>query len=340
VNQATWNRLFGWREAFEEPFVLWSTVGVVIVLVLSGLIIQVLYRKKAVGQKTYEELFLRWRSWLVLTVFMIVPILLGAAWTILAVMLLSLAVFSEYSRATGLFRDKLVSAVVVLCIFALSLAAFDHWERLYFALAPFSLGLIVVSGLIADRPDGYIQRVALGSLGFLMFGYSLGYLGLISNDPNYRPILFFIFITVELNDVFAYCVGRLFGRHKLAPVTSPAKTIEGAYGAIFLTTCLAIVLGKIVFRGTAVDDIQFLIGLGLVISVLGHLGDLVISSIKRDVGIKDIGGILPGMGGLLDRFDSMVLVLPVVYHSMALVMGEENWLGSAEVIRIFTGGAG
>jgi hypothetical protein len=104
-----------------------------------------------------------------------------------------------------------------------------------------------------DEPKGYIQRVALGLMGFLMFGYSLGYLGMIANDERFRPFLLLI--------------------------------------------------------------------LGFMMSTLGQMGDLTLSSIKRDLGVKDLGGILPGHGGLLDRVDSLVLVVPPVFHYLCFHLG-------------------
>ena len=77
---------------------------------------------------------------------------------------------------------------------------------------------------------GDTERVALGVFGFMFFGYGLGYLSYMTNDPNYRPIMLMIFLTTELNDVFAYVTGHLFGKRKMAPLTSPNKTMGGAVG--------------------------------------------------------------------------------------------------------------
>ena len=102
---------------------------------------------------------------------------------------------------------------------------------------------------------------------------------------------------------------------------SPGKTVAGAVGALVLTTLLVAFLGHFVFLHTDMDRFGKLIALGFLISGLGQLGDLILSSIKRDVGIKDIGTIIPGHGGLLDRFDSLILVPPVVYHYLSINLG-------------------
>jgi phosphatidate cytidylyltransferase len=306
-----------------------------ILLIVSGLVIIILRRLKILSEEQYGDTWGRWTSWAWLIPFITVPILAGAAWTMGAVALLSLACYREYARATGLFRVKSISIIIVLGILLITFANIDHYERLFFAAASLTVSMIAIVSIPFDQPKGYVQRTALGIFGFLLFGFSLGYLGNISNDGLYRPILILIFLSVELNDIFAYCVGRTLGGPKLLVNTSPGKTIAGALGALILTTVFVAVSAHFIFYRTAIDTIPVLITLGIMISSLGQLGDLVLSSIKRDIGIKDIGTAIPGHGGLLDRFDSMVLVPPAVYHFLSYFLGP---LGGLEQIRILTGG--
>lgn len=100
---------------------------------------------------------------------------------------------------------------------------------------PLTASAIVIFALFADEPKGYIQRVALGLLAFMLFGDCLGHFSYFANDRLGPPIQLAILLCVELNDVFAYCTGKMFGRRKLAPQTSPNKTIGGALGALILT---------------------------------------------------------------------------------------------------------
>lgn len=322
--------------AFEH-----SLTTVIVVVVLVGLfagrwLIGMCYRRGLVSDEHQRELLLRWKSWCWIAPFMIVPVLLGTAWTIIGVTILSILCHREFARTTGLFRESLVSFCVATGILLVAVAAFDRYERLFFAAAPLSIAVIATATLQADRPRGYIQRVALGTFSFLLFGYCLGYLSLIAaigstatpatQDFDWRAVLLLIFLTVSLNDVFAYCCGKSFGREKLLPNTSPGKTVAGAVGAIILTTLLVAIIGHFVFRGTRIDVFGKLLALGFVMSGLGQLGDLILSSIKRDVGVKDIGAAIPGHGGLLDRFDSMLLVPPIVYHYLSLNLGPFfNW---------------
>lgn len=334
MNPAARDRLFGFSHAFDNPVTRVVTLIVALLLIMAPMVILWLARSGRIDSKMKSELITRYRSWLVITPLILGPILLGAAWTIAGVALLSLLCYREYARATGLFREQAVSAVVVLGIVGRSFAELDHWYRLFVAIVPFTVGFIAMVAILKDKPEGYIQRVALGVLGFVLFGSCLGHLGYLANDRNYRPILILIFLSVELNDVFAFITGKLFGERKLAPNTSPKKTVAGAVGALTLTTLLVMGLGSLVFRGTVLASPVHLAFMGMMISVLGQFGDLMLSSIKRDLGIKDMAATIPGHGGLLDRFDSIILVAPGIFHYINYFAG----VGADQAVHIFTRG--
>lgn len=122
-----------------------------------------------------------------------------------------------------------------------------------------------------------------------------------------------IFIVAFLTDTFAYFTGYLFGKHKLIPKVSPKKTIEGSIGGVVGST-----VGCIVFGYLFNLDMTAMIIIGSIGSVIAQFGDLFASSIKRYVGIKDYGKLIPGHGGVLDRFDSVILVAPFVYYAIIL----------------------
>jgi phosphatidate cytidylyltransferase len=334
VNPQTSERLFGTRSAFHEPFVEIATLAVVALLALAPVVFLLLAKFGIAKGKLLKDLWERWLSWLVLAPLIIGPVLLGAAYAILAVGILSLLCYREFARATGLFRERAISIVVVIGILLVTFSSLDNWYGLFVALWPLTVGLIAAVGIFADRPSGYVQRVGLGVLGFMLFGSCLGHLGYFGNDPNYRKIMIWILICVEMNDVFAYICGKSFGRRKLAPNTSPNKTVGGALGAVVLTTVLAAWLGSAVFPGTILASWQHLLIMGIMISVLGQFGDLLLSSVKRDVGIKDMGSTFPGHGGVLDRFNSLLLVSPAIFHYVGYYIG----VGWDEQIRIFSGG--
>ena len=119
-------------------------------------------------------------------------------------------------------------------------------------------------------------------------------------------ILFIVILLLWANDTFAYLTGSMFGKHKLIPSVSPAKTIEGfAGGGVF-----AMITGIILYYIYDKNSIVFYLLLALTVWIMGTLGDLVESKLKRTIGVKDSGDIMPGHGGFLDRFDSFIFLLP------------------------------
>lgn len=327
-------RLWGYGHAFDHPVTVWLTAVVGGALALASLIILVLARAGRIGPALRRELWLRTGSWLILAPALWLPILTGAAWTMLALLIIALWCYREYARATGLFREKLVSAVTVLGIGLIYFAALDHWYGFFVALMPLSVITIAAISIPLDRPQGYIQRTGLAVFGLLLFGAALGHLAYAANDRDYRPILLLVLVAVSLNDVFAFTVGKIIGGPKLLPATSPNKTVSGSLGALVLTTAFVALLAGPVFAGTRLDSPLHRIGLGLIVGVLGQLGDLMLSSIKRDIGIKDMGTAIPGHGGLLDRFNSLLLVAPAVFHYVGYFRG----FGLDQPNRIITGG--
>ena len=249
------------------------------------------------------------------------PVLLGAAWVIAGVCILGLACYGEFARATGLFRDSTISATVGVGILALTFAAADNWYGFFVALTPLTICLIAAISLLADHPAGYIQRVGLAILAFMLFGVCFGHLSCFANDSSFRPILLWLISAVCLNDIFAFISGKSFGRRKLAPHTSPNKTLGGAPQRLILTMIFAGTLAHWVFYHSPLDRPIHLAMLGLLIGVAGQLGDLTLSSIKRDLGIKDWASTFPGHGGLLDRFNSLLFAGPAVYHYVAYFRG-------------------
>ncbi len=313
-------RLFGYQQAFEHPVTLWVTVSTAGLLLLAPLVILLAIQTRSPEAAARKDLWQRYFSWLVLAPLMIIPFLLGAFWAMLGALILALLCYREYARMTGCFREHLVSLIAVLGTLGVFFAVLDHWYGLFVALWPLTVGGICIASLLQDKPQGYVQRVALPVLGFMLCGVGLGHFAYFANDANYRPMMLMLMVGIQMNDVFAYCSGKLFGRAKLIPNTSPNKTWGGSIGAVVLTTPLVATIGHFVFQGTSMGW-HLLIGLGILVSVLGQLGDLMLSAIKRDVGVKDTGHLIPGHGGLLDRFDSTLLVAPAAFHFIGYFLG-------------------
>ena len=131
-------------------------------------------------------------------------------------------------------------------------------------------------------------------------GFSAGGAGL---------VLFLVFLT-QFNDVAQYVWGKLFGKHKIVPKVSPNKTWQGFLGGVFTTTVCAVLLSGLLTP----LSLPMAVAAGLLISISGFIGDVTISALKRDIGVKDSGSLLPGHGGILDRVDSLTYTAPLFFH--------------------------
>lgn len=192
-----------------------------------------------------------------------------------------------------------------------------------------ALFLVILSLFIfqATRRDGSDAVVRIGSTltGIIYVAWLFSFLPKINyykygEYPGYdgRWYIFFLFLVVKVNDTAAYLIGSKWGQHKLIPRISPGKTVEGAVGGV-IGAGLAAVLGKFAFDLTRLTWPAALT-LGFVLGGAAVMGDLAESLLKRDSGQKDSGRTLPGMGGVLDLFDSIYFTAPLLYLYMKLVL--------------------
>jgi phosphatidate cytidylyltransferase len=167
-----------------------------------------------------------------------------------------------------------------------------------------------------SQPVHSLDRVALTLFGALFAGWMPAHLALIRDlRPHGEAFAFLTFAAVWAMDTAAYAAGRGFGRHALAPVLSPKKTWEGAaagFGAA-IAVCLAFQKFKL---SESVTPLQAVV-IGVIIGSMGQLSDLAESMVKRDAGAKDSGALLPGHGGVFDRFDSYILCAPAVFYALS-----------------------
>jgi phosphatidate cytidylyltransferase len=173
-------------------------------------------------------------------------------------------------------------------------------------------------------PNYDFKKISIMIAGFFYVTFFLSYIVLVRQVEIYGIwFVWLIFLLAFGSDSFAYFAGRAFGKHKLAKELSPKKTIEGAIGGVLGAVVLTVGYGYYLFTQGIIDDLSKLISfavLGVVGSVFSQIGDLVASAIKRQTGIKDFGSILPGHGGVMDRFDSNIMTAPFVYYIMMLLI--------------------
>jgi phosphatidate cytidylyltransferase len=226
-----------------DPAALWIALGAAFLLGVATVAVRTLLRGGKISSERGRELHQRIRSWAILVPALLVPILLGPVTLKLGAGVLGLICFREFSRATGLFRERVVTILVQLSIVALTCVSLSGVDDLWTTAVPVLALVIVAGALFDDRPAGYVQRVALGVLSFLLFGVCLGHLGLLADQLETRRIILWLLLCISLNDVVAYLCGNLWGKRKLCPNISPHKTVAGALGAVVFTSLFATVVG-------------------------------------------------------------------------------------------------
>ncbi|MBC6003720.1 MAG: phosphatidate cytidylyltransferase [Paeniclostridium sordellii] len=211
------------------------------------------------------------------------------------------------------FKSKSIQPISILgYLFAiyLSIKNIFKLQTEYTYIFVFILFLIGIVYILSNKKN--IIDFSITFIGIFYIPIFLDYIVLTINNFRLGGIyVWLIFIISFMTDTFAYFSGYLFGKHKLIPSISPKKTIEGSIGGILGSTICCVIFGYI-FK----LDITHMILVGSIGSIVAQFGDLFASAIKRYVGIKDYGKLIPGHGGILDRFDSVILVAPFVYYAI------------------------
>lgn len=232
----------------------------------------------------------------------------------------SLGVY-EFHKITNHFEQVRVETLIsVIGASILFLSAFLHVSGfvspIIFGIYAFYLIGVIISELFRKQPNP-VHNWAYFMLGQILVALPFALLNYIVQFDGFQPYLMLpMFITLWVNDTGAYVSGMLLGKHKLFERVSPKKTWEGFFGGMLFT-----VVSSYIFSMTIPDILfyEWLIFSGIVV-ILGTLGDLTESLLKRTADIKDAGNIIPGHGGVLDRFDSMLLVAPAILVYLHLIL--------------------
>ena len=175
---------------------------------------------------------------------------------------------------------------------------------------------VVMSALYIFKIEEHKIEDALATIvGIVYVELFLYHVVLIEESP-YPILKWMVFITAFSTDIFAYFTGYFLGKHKLCPTLSPKKTIEGAVGGTIGTIILSCIFGYFFLNGAWVK----MIILGAFGAIFAQLGDLTASAFKRKMGIKDYGNLIPGHGGIMDRFDSVIFTAPLVYYFIEFIL--------------------
>jgi len=252
----------------------------------------------------------------------------GDPWFSIFVALAALAGTYEFYRMAGLQRAEPLMYLGLLWSLALVLSC--HYLRC--DVLPLVVGVAMLVSLICLLPrpsrETAFRSWAWTIAGAFYVGWMLSYWLNLRGLADGRNWVYLAMFTTFANDTGAYFVGRAMGRRKLAPAISAAKTWEGAIGGLVSAVVAAVVIATILgrvnqgFSDTSPCTFQYweIMVVGLVVSIFAQLGDLVESLLKRNMGVKESGKLLPGHGGVLDRFDSLIFVGAAVYYYVTWVL--------------------
>lgn len=212
----------------------------------------------------------------------------------------------------------LCTYAVTLCYYAAAYAGADYkWLLAILIFGMLFMMLIYVMKYPVYHPLDLMS--AFFSVVYIGVMLSMIYLLRQENDGIYY--VWFIFIGSWVCDTCAYFAGSLLGRHKMAPVLSPKKTIEGAVGGVLGSILVALIYGLILshIKNISMAQVAFYCLIAFVTSIFSQVGDLTASAVKRHFDVKDYGALIPGHGGILDRFDSCIVTAPLIYILVSLV---------------------
>ncbi|MCL2649902.1 MAG: phosphatidate cytidylyltransferase [Candidatus Azobacteroides sp.] len=265
-----------------------------------------------------KELKDRTKSWWIMSAMFIGATVFSTKISYVAIAFLSFVAFREIYSLLG-FRQSDRRAIfwAFVAIPIQYYLAYAGWYGAYIIFIPVVMFLFLPLRLVLKGDTkGIVQSMTTLQwiLMLTVFGIShLAYLLSLPDLEGFRAggrglLLFLVFLT-EINDVMQFVWGKLFGKHKIIPKISPNKTWEGFLGGVISTTAIGYGLGFLTPLNT-----EYLLLVSFLVAIAGFVGDIVMSSIKRDIGVKDTGTTIPGHGGILDRIDSLAYTAPVFFH--------------------------
>lgn len=299
------------------PAVIFTLVGLYVLLGLASIIVLLLARCRP-GQD-YSELKARMRSWWVMVTVFSLALTLNRTVSILFFAGLSFLALREYlSLIPTRLGDRHVLIWAYIAIVLQYYWVYSGWYGMFLIFIPIYMFLFLPMRMVLiGETQGFLNAIGTLHWGLMLTVYTLSHLSyLLMTSPTTNPVaggtglLLYLVILTEINDIAQYCWGKLWGRHPAVPSVSPGKTLEGLLGGVVTTAIVAVSFAPWL---TPFSPVPALI-LGILLSLTGFIGDVTISALKRDLGIKDSGTLLPGHGGILDRVDSLTYTAPIFFH--------------------------
>jgi len=294
-----------------------AILGVLVVASAVGFVLH-RFRSRGAPNAGIDNLNVRLRAWWIMVGAAAAAFAIGRGGVILLFGFASFAALREFITLT--YTRRADHTALALCFFVILPAQYwlvwIRWYGLYSIFIPVYAFLILpITSALGQDSTRFLERTAKVQWGLMICVFSISHVpALLTLDiPGFEarlPLLvIFLVLIVESNDVLQYIWGKLVGRHRLAPALSPSKTAEGLVGGVASAT----LLGALLYRITPFKPWQAAL-MAFLVCLMGSLGGLVMSAIKRDRGVKDWGRMIEGHGGMLDRLDSLCFAAPIFFH--------------------------
>ena len=299
-----------------------SSELIFIILLIAGILsvtsIGLFVAGKAFPKSNLSELKSRTRSWWIMSVMFVGAIFISYKVSYFCLAFLSFIAFRELYSVLG-FRnsDRKAIFLALLAIPIQYYLAYMAWYGAFIIFIPVIIFLLLPLPMVLKGETHGITRsmsqlqwiLMLSVFGISHLAYLLSLPDLDGFTSGGRGLLMFLIFLTEINDIMQFVWGKIFGKHKIIPKVSPNKTWEGFIGGMLST----VAIGYLLMFLTPLSVPQVLL-VSFLVAISGFLGDIVISAIKRDKGIKDMGDTIPGHGGVFDRIDSLSYTAPVFFH--------------------------
>lgn len=301
---------------FNSP-VIYTLAGIWSLLIIASFIVWLISKLKPGGN--YHELILRTKSWWVMLGIFTLAMVTNRIVSLVFLGFISFLALKEYLSLIPTRRaDRRTLFWVYMAIPIQFYWAGISWYGMFIIFIPVYMFLFLPFRLlIAEKTEGFLKSVGTIQWGLMICIFCISHTAFLLMLPAKQAVplggigllLYLVFLN-QFNDVAQYFWGKLFGKHKIMPNISPKKTWEGFIGGVVTTTITACIIYKLLTP----FSILLAIITGILISVTGFIGDVTISAIKRDIGVKDMSTTIPGHGGILDRVDSLTFAAPLFFH--------------------------
>lgn len=298
----------GWSDIYFRNY-FWLVASLIGIAAIILFLMRILPKTRLASEKVWVS----FSPWFIMAPLAFLVLGLGTKVFTISLLILSIACVKEFTRATGLYEDWGFIIAIYAGLVGLYASAFVKWYGLFVAMPVYAIAIILMIPAHRNDYKNMIQKIGLSTIALIYLGWFPAHLAFLSHLPHGLAYLLFLIIGTELNDAAAYTTGKMFGKNPLVSNISPKKTVEGAIGSLIITS---------VYVYFAQQWLPGFSAFPLVLSVIilwfgGTMGDLVMSCVKRDIGIKDMGTLIPGHGGILDRVDSLIFVSPLFFHMVS-----------------------